>query len=241
MTQSPTHSKISFRTLAVAGAVAFVGAGLLVRSGNSAERAVAVPPPAREAAADGTRLQKLVVAGGCFWGVQGVYQHVKGVTSAVSGYAGGPASAANYSAVSGGRTGHAEAVEITYDPTMVSAGKLLQVFFSVAHDPTQRDRQGPDSGTQYRSEIFTSSPAQMILAKDYVAQLDGAKIFGAPIATRIEALPAFYPAEGYHQDYLTMNPRQPYIMFNDLPKIEALRTMFPDLYRADAKLVASGS
>ena len=180
-----------------------------------------------------------VLAGGCFWGVQGVFQHVKGVTSAVSGYAGGSASTANYSAVSSGSTGHAEAVEITYDPSVISAGKLLQVFFSVAHDPTQLDRQGPDHGMQYRSEIFTSGADQAKLAKDYVAQLDGAKVYGGKIVTKIEPLQAFYPAEAYHQDYLTLHPRQPYIVFNDLPKIENLKRLFPDLYRAEPKLVTA--
>ena len=204
----------------------------------AAEDAVAIPPPAVDAKA-GAGSQKLVVAGGCFWGVQGVFQHVKGVTSAVSGYAGGSASTANYSAVSSGSTGHAESVEITYDPSVISAGQLMQVFFSVAHDPTQLDRQGPDHGTQYRSEIFTSGADQAKLAKDYVAQLDGAKVYGGKIVTKIEPLRAFYPAEAYHQDYLTLHPRQPYIVFNDLPKIENLKRLFPDLYRAEPKLVTA--
>lgn len=205
---------------------------------QAAEEAVVIPPPAVDARA-ATGSQKLVVAGGCFWGVQGVFQHVKGVTSAVSGYAGGPASSANYSAVSSGGTGHAEAVEITYDPSVISAGKLMQVFFSVAHDPTQLNRQGPDHGTQYRSEIFTSGEDQAKLAKAYVAQLDGAKVYGAKIVTKIEPLQAFYPAEAYHQDYLTLHPRQPYIVFNDLPKIENLKRLFPDLYRAEPQLVTA--
>lgn len=221
-------------------APAILAGGLVAGSAvaRAAEDAVTIPPPAVDAKA-GTGAQKLVVAGGCFWGVQGVFQHVKGVTSAVSGYAGGPASSANYSAVSSGSTGHAEAVEITYDPSVISAGKLLQVFFSVAHDPTQLDRQGPDHGTQYRSEIFTRGEDQASLAKAYVVQLDGAKVFGAKIVTKIEPLQAFNPAEAYHQDYLTLHPRQPYIVFNDLPKIENLKRLFPDLYRAEPKLVTA--
>ena len=214
----------------------FLFTGLAARA---AEDAVKIPPPAVEAKVEGSGPQKLVVAGGCFWGVQGVFQHVKGVTSAVSGYAGGPASAANYSAVSSGRTGHAESVEITYDPSVISAGKLLQVFFSVAHDPTQLDRQGPDTGTQYRSEIFTTSADQAALAKAYVAQLDGAKTFAGRIVTKIEPLQGFYPAEAYHQDYLTLHPHQPYIVFNDLPKVENLKRLFPDLYRAEPQLVTA--
>ena len=205
---------------------------------RAAEDAVTIPPPAVDAKA-GAGTQKLVVAGGCFWGVQGVFQHVKGVTSAVSGYAGGSAGTANYSAVSTGNTGHAEAVEITYDPSVISAGKLMQVFFLVAHDPTQLDRQGPDHGTQYRSEIFTGDAQQTKIAKDYVAQLDGAKVYGGKIVTKIGPLQSFYPAEAYHQDYLTLHPRQPYIVFNDLPKIENLKRLFPDLYRAEPKLVTA--
>ena len=223
-------------------ASAAIVCGLLLASplARAAEDAVVIPAPATQAK-EGSGLQKLVVAGGCFWGVQGVFQHVKGVTSAVSGYAGGPASAASYSAVSSGRTGHAESVEITYDPDVISAGKLMQVFFSVGHDPTQLNRQGPDSGTQYRSEIFTASEDQAALAKAYVAQLDGAKVFRGKIVTRIEPLQGFYPAEAYHQNYLTLHPTQLYIAINDLPKIENLKRLFPDLYRAEPKLVASGS
>ena len=208
-------------------------------STRAAENAVVLPPPASEASPQGA--QKLVVAGGCFWGVQAVFQHVKGVTSAVSGYAGGPASAANYSAVSGGRTGHAEAVEITYDPSVVSAGTLLRVFFSVAHDPTELDRQGPDVGTQYRSSVFPANSAQSELAQSYVAQLDATKAFPARIVTKIEPQQTFYPAEAYHQDYFARHPSNPYIVFNDAPKLDALKKLYPDLYRPDPKLVAVGT
>ncbi len=224
--------------LLVTGVLA-VPAALLGQSARSAETAVVIPPPASDLKVQGP--QKLVVAGGCFWGVQAVFQHVKGVTSAVSGYAGGSARAANYNAVSGGNTGHAEAVEITYDPSVVSAGTLLRVFFSVAHDPTEVDRQGPDTGTQYRSSVFPADAAQADLATTYIAQLDTAKAYSAKIATKIEPKQAFYPAEAYHQDYLVRHPSQPYIVFNDLPKLQALKATFPDLYRPEPKLVASGS
>jgi peptide-methionine (S)-S-oxide reductase len=194
-----------------------------------AERAVDLPPATYDPPMSGA--QKLVVAGGCFWGVQGVFEHVKGVTRAVSGYAGGPADAAHYNLVSRGDTGHAESVEISYDPKVVSFGELLRVFFSVAHDPTQLNRQGPDEGTQYRSELFVTSPEQEKVARAYVAQLTSARRFRAPIATRIEPLAAFYPAEPYHQDYLLTHPDAPYVVFNDLPKIEALKRLLPALYR----------
>jgi peptide-methionine (S)-S-oxide reductase len=180
-----------------------------------------------------------VFAGGCFWGVQGVFQHVNGVTSAVSGYAGGDQRAAIYEIVSSGTTGHAESVQVTYDPRRISYGRLLQVFFSVAHDPTQLNRQGPDSGTQYRSAIFTSSAAQEQVVKAYIAQLDQAHVFRKPIVTRIEPNRTFYPAEDYHQDYLTRFPTNPYIAINDLPKIADLERLLPDVYRATPVLVAA--
>ncbi len=195
------------------------------------ERAVSVPPPLNDPSPVSGSLQKLVVAGGCFWGVQGVFQHVKGVSRAVSGYAGGAERTAHYSLVSQGDTGHAEAVEITYDPKVVSLGKLLQVYFSVGHDPTQLNRQGPDEGTQYRSAIFVSSPEQREIAADYISQLSAMAAFNAPIATKLEPLSRFYPAEAYHQNYLTRHPTAPYIVYNDLPKVENLRKLFPDLYR----------
>jgi peptide-methionine (S)-S-oxide reductase len=187
-------------------------------------------------AATGTRT--LVVAGGCFWGVQGVFQHVSGVTSAVSGYAGGEQSTAHYEMVGSGRTGHAESVKITYEPGKVSLGKLLQIYFSVAHDPTELNRQGPDVGTQYRSTIFASSDEQAKIAQAYIDQLDAAKLFRRKIVTTIERSRVFYSAEGYHQDYLTLHPSQPYIVFNDLPKIENLKRLFPENYRAEPALVS---
>jgi peptide-methionine (S)-S-oxide reductase len=178
-----------------------------------------------------------VFAGGCFWGVQGVFQHVKGVTKAVSGYAGGDKGSAEYETVSLGSTGHAEAVQITYDPQQVTYGQLLQVFFAVAHDPTELNRQGPDTGTQYRSAIFPTGDEQASVAKAYIAQLDQAHVFQRPIVTRIEPGRTFYPAEDYHQDFLTRHPTYPYIVINDLPKIDDLKRLLPDLYRTDAVLV----
>jgi peptide-methionine (S)-S-oxide reductase len=212
----------------------------LAGAGRAAESAVAIPPPAESPTTEASE-QKVVVAGGCFWGIQAVFQHVKGVTSAVSGYAGGPAAQANYSAVSTGRTGHAEAVEIVFDPKVVSYGQILQVFFSVAHDPTELDRQGPDVGPQYRSEIFTQDETQAALAKSYIAQLNKAALYRQKIVTKIEPLNGFSAAEPYHQDYLFHHPNQPYIVYNDLPKIENLKRLFPDLYRAAPKLVAGGA
>jgi len=204
---------------------------------SSAETAHEIPAPAVDAPASGGP-QTLVVAGGCFWGVQGVFQHVTGVTSAVSGYAGGEPATAHYEMVGSGRTGHAESVKITYDPGKVSLGKLLQVYFSVAHDPTQLNRQGPDVGTQYRSTIFAMNDEQAKVAQAYIDQLDTTKLFGRKIVTTIENGRAFYPAEGYHQDYLTLHPSQPYIVFNDLPKIENLKRMFPAIYRVEPALVS---
>jgi len=241
---------------ALLAGLALAGAGLLSQQvAHSSEAAVEIPPPALDlpsvgpamdqgpSASQGAqpaqppRLQKAILAGGCFWGVQGVYQHVKGVHSAVSGYSGGTAPTAAYELVSRGRTGHAESVEITYDPSLVSYGTLLQIFFSVVHDPTQLDRQGPDVGSQYRSAIFATGPDQLKVAQAYVAQLDATKRFGKPIVTRLEERPSFFPAEQYHQDYLTENPRNPYIVYNDLPKIEHLRQLFPDRFRAEPVLV----
>ena len=171
-----------------------------------------------------------VVAGGCFWGVQGVFQHVRGVLSATSGYSGGPAGAAEYEVVSSGSTGHAESVKITYDPSQISYGELLQVFFSVAHDPTELNHQGPDYGTQYRSVIFYAGQEQKRIAEAYIAQLGAAKVFSGPIVTQVAPLKGFYPAEAYHQDYLQRHPDSPYIVINDLPKLTHLREQFPNLY-----------
>lgn len=175
--------------------------------------------------------QSAVVAGGCFWGVQAVFQHVKGVLSATSGYSGGPASAAEYEVVSSGSTGHAESVKIVYDPSQISYGQLLKVFFSVAHDPTELNRQGPDTGSQYRSVIFYTDQEQRHIAQAYIAQLDAAKIFPSPIVTQVVPLQAFYPAEAYHQNYLERHPESPYIVINDLPKLARLREQFPTLYK----------
>jgi methionine-S-sulfoxide reductase len=195
-----------------------------------AEAPVKIPAPAFDPAANGSGLQTAVVAGGCFWGVQGVYQHLKGVTSVLSGYAGGAASTAEYETVSGGDTGHAESVQIIYDPAKVTYGQILQVFFSVAHDPTQLNRQGPDTGTQYRSAIFYTSDAQKKVAESYIAQLDKASVYPGRIVTRVDALKGFYEAERYHQDYLLEHPDNPYIAINDLPKVRNFQSLLPSLY-----------
>src|SRR5437660_1837106 len=192
----------------------------------------AVPKPAIDAArAPSHGEQTAVLAGGCFWGVQAVFQHVKGVTYATSGYAGGSANTAEYEVVSTGETGHAESVKITYDPSQITYGELLRVFFSVAHDPTQLNRQGPDDGTQYRSVIFYGNDEQKKIAQAYIAQLDKAKVFSHPIVTQVVPLKAFYAAEAYHQDYPTRHPDQPYIVYNDAPKVAHLRQQFPELYQ----------
>jgi peptide-methionine (S)-S-oxide reductase len=215
---------------------AFVGHSSAFSFGPS-DDAVAIAPPAMDLAADANNLQTAVFAGGCFWGVQGVFQHVQGVKNAVSGYDGGAASTAQYESVSGGDTGHAESVAVTYDPSKVSYGKLLQIYFSVAHNPTELNRQGPDSGTQYRSAIFAQNAEQQKVAQAYIAQLDAAKAFDKPIVTKIEMGKAFYPAESYHQDFLTENPSYPYIVINDLPKVAQLKKLFPEQYRAEPVLV----
>ena len=194
--------------------------------------AVALPAPAVDMARDAKPgKQTVVFAGGCFWGVQAVFQHVKGVVDATSGYAGGAADTAKYDLVSTGDTGHAESVRVTFDPAQVSFGQLLHVFFSVAHDPTELNRQGPDEGTQYRSAVFFTDPAQKRVADAYIAQLDRAKSFRGRIVTEVAPLKAFYPAEAYHQNYATNHPNNPYIVINDAPKVEHLRQMFPALYR----------
>lgn len=214
-------------------------AGLAIRSYSVASEAPrALPTPAVDVPPGQATSAVVVLAGGCFWGVQGVFQHVKGVTGAVSGYAGGDKRTAEYDKVSAGGTAHAESVQVTFDPRQVSYGRLLQVFFSVAHDPTELNRQGPDTGTQYRSAIFPSDAEQAAVAKAYIAQLDQARAFRKAIVTRIEPDPTFYPAEAYHQDFLTRNPTHPYIVVNDLPKVAGLKRLFPDLYRAAPVLVA---
>ena len=191
-----------------------------------------IPAPALDTpAAEANGSQVAVLAGGCFWGLQGMFEHVKGVTKVVAGYAGGDKATAHYEMVGTETTGHAESVEITFDPKQITYGQLLRLYFSVAHDPTQLDRQGPDRGPSYRSEIFYTSPIQEKIARAYVAQLTNAKAFSSPIVTKIEPLKGFYAAEDYHQDYLIHHPNQPYIVFNDLPKIDALKRVYPRLYR----------
>jgi peptide-methionine (S)-S-oxide reductase len=223
-------------------ALLLVAAGAwLATSRSSAEEAHAIPPPAVDEPTSQQGSEVVVLAGGCFWGVQGVFQHVKGVTSAVSGYAGGDKDTAQYETVSTGTTGHAESVRVTFDPRRISYGRILQIYFSVAHDPTELNYQGPDTGTQYRSAIFPTSPAQAEIARAYIAQLDQAHVFGEAIVTRIDSGKAFYPAEGYHQDFLTLNPSNPYIVFNDLPKIESLKRLYPELYRPDPVLVSAST
>lgn len=204
----------------------------------AAEDAVVIPPPAIDLPAGNAASATAVFAGGCFWGVQGVFQHVKGVTQALSGYAGGTAETAHYEEVGTGDTGHAEAVQVTYDPQQISYGQLLQIFFSVAHDPTQRNRQGPDHGSQYRSALFVDGDQQRHIAEAYIAQLDQSGAYPKRLATTIEPLAAFYSAEPYHQDYLTLNPHSPYIVINDQPKIDHLARLFADRYRAEPVLVS---
>ena len=203
----------------------------------ASQEGLALPAPAVDIAGGQATSAVAVLAGGCFWGVQGVFQHVTGVTNAVSGYAGGAKHTATYEQTNDGTTGHAESVEITYDPRQVSYGQLLQVFFSVAHDPTQLNRQGPDTGTQYRSAIFPADAEQAAVARAYIAQLDRSRAFRKPIVTTIEMGRTFYTAEKYHQDFLVRNPRHPYIVFNDLPKIDNLKRLFPSLFRAKPMLV----
>jgi peptide-methionine (S)-S-oxide reductase len=205
--------------------------GGVVACNTGARAATAVPNPVIDAAlATAKGQQTAVISGGCFWGIQAVFQHVKGVISATSGYSGGSADTAQYEIVSGGDTGHAESVKIVYDPSQITYGQLLRVFFSVAHDPTELNRQGPDTGTQYRSSIFYGDDEQKKIAAAYIAQLDKAKVFPHPIVTQVVPLKAFYPAEAYHQDYAAHHPSNPYIVFNDAPKVANLRQQFPDLY-----------
>lgn len=201
------------------------------------EQAVNLPAPAVDAPATAAT-ETAVFAGGCFWGVQAVFQHTKGVLNAVSGYAGGEKPTAQYETVGSGLTGHAESVQVTYDPKQVSYGKLLQVFFSVAHDPTQYNRQGPDAGPQYRSAVFYATPKQKEVAEKYIAQLDAAKVFRKPIVTQVNPLKGFYPAEAYHQDYATLHPTSPYIAVYDAPKIAQLKATMPQVWREKPVLTA---
>jgi peptide-methionine (S)-S-oxide reductase len=234
------RSQFSRLSLCAAAIGALAIAAFAVAPLRAAEDAVVIPPPAADVApADG--LQTVVVAGGCFWGVQGVFQHTSGIASAVSGYAGGNKTTATYEQVSTGSTGHAESVQIKYDPRKISYGKILQIFFSVVHDPTQLNRQGPDSGTQYRSAIFTTSDEQKKVTDAYISQLNAAKVYSKPIVTKVGALQGFFPAEDYHQDYLTLHPTQPYIAYNDLPKVENLKKIFAENYIEKPTLVRSVS
>jgi peptide-methionine (S)-S-oxide reductase len=210
------------RTIATLSLLALV-------SCTTASAAVQIPAPAVDAPLATTKnTATAVFSGGCFWGIQAVFQHVRGVTRATSGYAGGAASTAEYEIVSTGRTGHAESVQVEYDPSQITYGQLLRIFFSVAHDPTELNRQGPDDGTQYRSVAFYMSADQQRIAQAYIAQLNSAKVFRGPIVTQVVALPAFYPAEAYHQNYATLHPDDPYIMINDAPKVQNLKKEFPE-------------
>jgi peptide-methionine (S)-S-oxide reductase len=206
-----------------------------------AERAVILPPPAVDNPKAPGPLQTAVLSGGCFWGVQGVFEHVHGVKQVLAGYSGGDRSTAQYETVSSGSTGHAESVKITFDPAEISYGQLLQIAFSVVLDPTQRNAQGPDEGTQYRSEIFYGDDTQKHIAEAYIKQLDAAHVFGKPIVTRVDPLKGFYMAEAYHQDYLYLHPNQPYIAYNDIPKVNNFKQTFPTLYSPTPVLVSGGS
>ena len=235
-----------FRRLAglalAAGAVGAVAFGLRIAP-SAAEDAKLIPAPALDEAAGSSPMssETAIFAGGCFWGVQGVFQHVAGVTKAVSGYAGGAADTAHYEMVGSGETGHAESVQVTFDPHKVTYGQLLQIYFSVAHDPTELNYQGPDMGPQYRSTVFPTSEEQAKIAKAYIDQLQAAKVFSNDIVTTIEPGKAFYPAEDYHQDYLTLHPDQPYIAINDLPKVRNLEKLYPERWRAQPVLVMAGA
>ena len=217
-----------------------VGIGTASQWSSRADEAGSpVPPPVLDQPLAPGEMQTAVLAGGCFWGMQGVFQHVKGVQRVVAGYSGGKQATASYEEVSTGETGHAESVEIKFDPAQISYGEILRIFFSVAHDPTELNRQGPDDGTQYRSAIFFGDASQQKIAQAYIAQLDGAHSFPQPIATRVDPLTGFFPAEAYHQDFLIHNPTYPYIVFNDLPKIAQLKQLFPEQYREQPVTVAA--
>ncbi|MGN6147377.1 MAG: peptide-methionine (S)-S-oxide reductase MsrA [Rhizomicrobium sp.] len=228
---------IHLRALLATAAVAVIAAAC----GAAADETPHAVPAATTVDAPANGVQTAVLSGGCFWGLQGVFEHVKGVKQVVAGYAGGAAGTAHYEMVGTGVTGHAESVQIKYDPKQVSFADLLRVYFSVATDPTELNRQGPDTGTQYRGEIWTTTPDQARVAKAYVAQLQASRTFSQPIVTRVDAYKGFYPAEGYHQDFLLKNPDYPYIVYNDLPKIENLKRMLPQLYVATPVRLAQNS
>ena len=234
---APASSPTTRFFLASVGAACLLAIGLHYGAAGAAEPAVVIPAPSVDESAAGRHTETAVFAGGCFWGVQGVFQHVKGVTNAVSGYTGGEARTAHYERVSDGDTGHAESVQVTFDPTQVSYGKLLQVFFSVAHNPTELNYQGPDHGTQYRSALFPLDDQQRKVAAAYVAQLQAAKAYPAPVVTNIEPYKGFYAAEGHHQNFLTLNPDYGYIVYNDLPKVADLKKVFPGMYADKPVLV----
>jgi peptide-methionine (S)-S-oxide reductase len=232
---------LSGKYLFAAASILLVGAVLIMGRGAIAESAVKIPPPAMDVSTAPVASETAVFAGGCFWGIQAVFQHTKGVTLAVSGYAGGDKNTASYETVSSGSTGHAESVQVTYDPKVVTYGKLLQVYFSVAHDPTQLNHQFPDTGTQYRSAVFYKDVQQKQVTEAYIAQLNGAHVYKDKIVTQVTPLKGFYAAENYHQDYATIHPDQPYIATYDLPKLGNLKTLFPDLYRDKPVLVAQAN
>jgi peptide-methionine (S)-S-oxide reductase len=232
-----TAKFLADKILVVAVLIA-VGVGAWMATSAAAEKAVKLPLPAFDIPTAAEGPQTAVFAGGCFWGVQAVFQHTRGVLNAVSGYAGGSAEKANYPAVTTGSTGHAESVQVTYDPKQISYGKLLQIFFSVAHDPTQLDHQGPDWGSQYRSALFYADANQKQVAERYIAQLEAARAFPRKIVTQLAPLRAFYPAEAYHQDYATLHPDAAYIVAYDRPKIASLKSAMPQVYREEPVLVA---
>jgi peptide-methionine (S)-S-oxide reductase len=212
---------------------------LVLSCARADEPARALPAPALDAPKSAAGSEVAVLSGGCFWGMQGVFEHVKGVQRVLAGYSGGARNTASYEDVSSGDTGHAESVQVTFDPREVTYGELLRIFFSVAHDPTELNRQGPDSGTNYRSDIFYADPMQEKIARAYIAQLGSAHVFSSPIVTRVDRLSGFYPAEGYHQDYLIRNPDSMYIVVNDLPKIGNLKRVYPELYRDTPVMVTA--
>jgi peptide-methionine (S)-S-oxide reductase len=226
---------------AVMPLLAFTASAALIIAATlsvSADTPVIAPAP-KATAPQEAGPQTITLAGGCFWGVQAVFQHVDGVTRAVSGYAGARIAKPTYDQVSTGTTGYAESVQVTFDPRKIGLGDLLRIYFSVAHDPTEVDAQGPDEGTQYRSEIFAADPAQAQFARTYIAELDAARAFARPIATKVQTSASFYPAEGYHQNYATLHPYEPYIAYNDIPKLDNLKRLFPTLYREKPQLVAA--
>ena len=219
--------------------LAFIGVSLWSQNGGASSEPVKLPDAVVDQQLKGDETQTVVLAGGCFWGVQAVFQHTKGVQSAVSGYSGGMKVNPSYQEITTGRTGHAESVEVKYNPREISYGQILKIFFSVVHDPTQLDRQGPDVGTHYRSHIFYTSDEQKSVTEAYVAQLEKAKTFRSPIVTKVSKVATFYPAEDYHQDYALKNPQQPYIKIHDAPKVENLKQLFPELYRSKPVTVAA--